>query len=116
MHDKILELAASLAGAEDGEQPLLEELCRAAAAEWTARLPEGVPPESCGSAFVCAAAFSAAAGFAAGRENLASLSAGDVAVKIRSGTESAAALQDAAERLMAPFVPPKDLFLKGVPG
>ena len=39
MHDKILELAASLAGAEDGEQPLLEELCRAAAAEWTARLP-----------------------------------------------------------------------------
>lgn len=114
MRENILTVAASIAGANEDDWTLLEELCRAAEAAWMARLREGVSMENCGSAFDCAVAFSAAAMFGAGQEGVSSFSAGDVSVKLRG--EAGASLREAAERLMAPYARPEGLFLKGVPG
>ena len=105
-----------IARAEEADWPLLEALCRASCAAWTARLREGLSPETCGDAFDCAVAFSAAAVFSDGQEGLESFSAGVVSVKIRDAASSAAALRDAAERLMTPCAVPDSLFLKGVWG
>ena len=76
--------------------------------------------EDCGPAFVCAAAYTAAAGLTAGRGGgVVSFTAGDLSVKGPGGGErlaSAQALRQAAEELMAPYVLPGDICLKGVQG
>ena len=56
MLERILALAMGIAGADEKEQDLLETLCAAAEASWTARLRKSVAVEDCGEAFCCAAA------------------------------------------------------------
>lgn len=120
MGEEILSLARTLSGAGDAGLPALELLCAAAESFWISRLPEGVTAESCGASFLCAAACTAAAGFIAGQGGgVASFTAGDISVKGAAGGERQAAaqgLERTAERLMAPFAGPGDLFLKGVLG
>lgn len=121
MLETILELARAVSGAGEAEAALLEALCQAAETEWTARLREGVTAEACGTAFPCAAAFTAAANLAAGRggDAVASFKAGDVSVESRGGADSAAlaeALQNTAERLMAPYARPADFSFRRVRG
>ena len=101
--------------------PLLEALCQAAEAVWTARLRDGVSVESCEEAFCCAAAFTAAADYAVGQEadGVSGFSAGEVSVQMRNGngrTAVADALRQTAERLMAPYAEPEDFCFKGVWG
>ena len=116
MHEHILTLAAVLSGADENDWTLLEPICTALESAWLARLKDGVSPETCQDAFDCAVAFSAAAVFSAGNAGLDSFSAGDVSVKIRQDAQGQNALSAAAERLMAPYVLPDGLFLKGVTG
>jgi len=103
------------------EQPLLETLCHAAEAAWSARLKNGVSPEDCGEAFLCAAAFTAAADFAVSRnsEGVESFTAGELSIR-RSGSAEdrvqADALRKTAERLMAPYAEPESFAFKGVRG
>ena len=49
-------LALAICGADDEERALLEQFCKAAAAEWTARLRPGIAEGSCEEALTCAAA------------------------------------------------------------
>lgn len=117
MREKILELARGIAG----ESELLEALCGAEESRWRARLRQGVSPEDCGEAFVCAAAFTAAASLTAGRggDGVASFTAGEVSVKGRSTAENAGAaraMRQAAEELMAPYTEAADFAFRGVRG
>lgn len=119
MRERILELAQTAAGAGEECRTLLEPLCAAAAAAWTARLRVGVGPEDCGDAFLCAAAFTAAAGLAAGEGGAVSFSAGDISVNLGSSGDRARRAEDlrqAAERLMEPFVRAEGLWARGVEG
>lgn len=117
--ERILTMARGIAGVSEGENPLLETLCRAAEAVWTARLRDGVSAESCAEAFCCAVAFTAAADYAVGQEadGVSGFSAGEVSVQLRGGngrTAAADALRQTAERLMAPYAEPEDFCFKGV--
>lgn len=112
-------MARGIAGVDEGENPLLEALCHAAEAVWTARLRDGVSAEACAEAFCCAAAFTAAADYAVGQEadGVSGFSAGEVSVQLRSRngrTAVADALRQTAERLMAPYAEPEDFCFKGV--
>ena len=106
MEEKILTLAAEIAGAE-AEDPLLAALCAAA--------------EDCGEAFPCAAAFTAAADCLLSRAggDAAAFTVGAVSVKTReggSGADLAEALRQAAERIMAPYGEPEGFSFRGVRG
>ena len=121
MRGRILELAMAAAGAGEAERALLEPLCAAAETAWVSRLREGVEPEECGEALVCAAAFTAAADLTAGTGGggVASFSAGDVSVRIRDGDQphrAAESLRQAAQRLMEPYVRAAGLWARGVEG
>ena len=120
MEEKILTLAAEIAGAE-AEDPLLAALCAAAEAAWRGRLRPGVAAEDCGEAFPCAAAFTAAADCLLSRAggDAASFTVGAVSVKTReggSGADLAEALRQAAERIMAPYGEPEGFSFRGVRG
>lgn len=115
MTERILAMARGIAGTE--ENPLLEALCRAAEAAWTARLRSGVAPEDCAEPFCCAAAFTAAADYAVGQgaDGVSGFSAGEVSVQLRGGqTAVAEALRQTAERLMVPYTEAADFCFKGV--
>lgn len=117
LEEQAILLAEAAAGSGPEDRLLLEPLCAAALSAWKARLREDAP--ACADALTCAAAFSAAAHFLAGGSALASFTAGDLSVHLRGGTEQTArarALEQAAERLMAPYARPADLWAKGVPG
>ena len=121
MLERILALAMGIAGADEKEQDLLETLCAAAEASWTARLRESVAVEDCGEAFCCAAAFTAAADFAVARRagGAVSFTAGEISVKTGEGADQvslASALRETAERLMAPYAEAGDFAFKGVRG
>ena len=119
MRGRILELALAAAGGGEAERTLLEPLCAAAEAAWTARLRTGVSPGDCGDAFLCAAAFSAAADLAAGGGGAASFSAGDISVSlggVQDRARRAESLRQAAEGLMEPFVRAAGLWAQGVEG
>ncbi len=119
MKERILELAAAAAGADETERVLLEPLCAAAETAWRARLREGVTAEDCGEALACAAAFTAAADLTAGGGGVSSFSAGDISVKVQDGGErlkTAEGLRRSAERLMEPYVRAADLWAMGVEG
>lgn len=113
-------LAAELCGVE-GETPLLEALCATEMTLWTRRLPEGITPEDCGSAFLCAVAFTTAADYmtaqAAGEP--AAFTAGEVTVKGQTPAERAALAEElrcAAQRLMTPYLGATHFCFKGVEG
>lgn len=119
MKERILELALAAAGGGEAEKTLLEPLCLAAERAWLGRLREGVSPEDCGEALICAAAFTAAADLAAGEGGAASFSAGDISVNLESGgdrTRRAKNLRQTAERLMEPFALAAGLWAQGVEG
>lgn len=121
MDETILKLAGAISGAGEAEQELLAMLCAAAERAWTARLRDGVTAGDCGAAFCCAAAFTAAADMAAGRGGgaVSAFTAGEVSISAKKGSEraeSAAELRRTAERLMADYVSPGDLCLRGVRG
>ena len=118
MQEKILELAKALSGAGEEDGELLALLCGAAEISWTARLREGVTPEACGGAFLCAAAMTAAADLAAARmdESMAGFTAGAVSIRTRDTGSRGTSLRQAAERLMEPYASAGDFAFKGVKG
>ena len=121
MKERILALACGIAGVGAGENALMEALCHAAEAAWTARLRADVTAETCGEAFCCAVAFAAAADYAVGQDagGISGFSAGTVSVQTRNGTDRAAmasALRQTAERLMAPYAESESFCFRGVRG
>lgn len=114
MSETIMELARSLCGTEEGDA-LLTALCGAAETAWRARLRDGVTAEACGEAFLCAAAMTAAADYWAGQCGVESFTAGELSVKCGGG-EGAAALRQAAERLMEPYTVERGIAFRGVRG
>ena len=122
MNEQIVTLAQTISGAAEAEQALLEQLCAASAREWESRLQEGVAPEDCGAAFVCAAALSAAAGLSTARsggDTITSFKAGQISVSGMAAAEidsAANGLRLQAEMLMAPFIRDDQFCFKGVPG
>ena len=85
-------------------------------------LREGVAPEDCEGAFICASAWLAAAALTdarlGGAEELSSLRAGDVTIEVRGGanSERAAALRRSARQLMAPYTEGGGFFFCAVKG
>ena len=120
MQERILALAAGIAGAEEEELELLAALCLAAETFWTNRLRAEVNVSACGEAFCCAAAFTAAADFTVSRGGgEVSFTAGEISVKAGSCSERlkrAEALRKSAERLMAPYADAAELCFRGVRG
>lgn len=113
-------LAAELCGVEE-EDSLLVALCATEETLWSRRLPAGMTPEDCGSAFLCAVAFSAAADYltAQGAAEPASFTAGEVTVKGLSPAERTALANElrlAAQRLMMPYLGATHFCFKGVEG
>lgn len=115
MQEEILTLARTLSGPGEDEETALALLCKAAEKEWTGRLREGVGPEECREAFLCAAALSATAGLLAGRGGMR-FTAGNVSVTEPEGGKSAEALRREAERLMGPYVTAAEFRFRGVRG
>jgi hypothetical protein len=97
----------------------LNALCSAAAGEVTARLREGVTPESAGESFITAAGMLALAmymelGDAA--EDFSSFRAGNVSVTRRRSAASAARLRQQAEELLREYISDSGFSFMGVRG
>ena len=109
MDEEILETAKSICACGAEDEALLKRLCAASAQALERELREGVAPEDCEGAFICASAWLAAAALTdarlGGAEELSSLRAGDVTIEVRGGANSAraAALRRSARQLMAPY-------------
>ncbi|MEA4941379.1 hypothetical protein SDC9_175788 [bioreactor metagenome] len=116
MQEEILMLAKTLSGAGEDEAEALALLCAASEKAWTQRLQDGMTAEKCREAFLCAAALNAAAGLIAGRGGAVRFTAGDVSVTETEGGQTAGALREEAERLMAPYVTAADFCFRGVRG
>ncbi len=115
-------LALAICGADDEERALLEQFCKAAAAEWTARLRPGIAEGSCEEALTCAAALRAAGRLLAaraGQESVSSFQAGQVSFHIAGAAErssAAAVLEAQAQALMEPYIRDDRFCFRGVPG
>ena len=116
MDEEILETAKSICACGAEDEALLKRLCAAS------ELREGVAPEDCEGAFICASAWLAAAALTdarlGGAEELSSLRAGDVTIEVRGGanSERAAALRRSARQLMAPYTEGGGFFFCAVKG
>ena len=81
MDEEILETAKSICACGAEDEALLKRLCAASAQALERELREGVAPEDCEGAFICASAWLAAAALTdarlGGAEELTSLRAGD---------------------------------------
>lgn len=103
MDEEILETAKSICACGAEDEALLKRLCAASAQALERELREGVAPEDCEGAFICASAWLAAAALTdarlGGAEELSSLRAGDVTIEVRGGanSERAAAQRAAAD-------------------
>lgn len=119
MDEEILETAKSICACGAEDEALLKRLCAASA---QALEREGVAPEDCEGAFICASAWLAAAALTdarlGGAEELSSLRAGDVTIEVRGGanSERAAALRRSARQLMAPYTEGGGFFFCAVKG
>ena len=117
MDEEILETAKSICACGAEDEALLKRLCAA-----SAQVREGVAPEDCEGAFICASAWLAAAALTdarlGGAEELSSLRAGDVTIEVRGGanSERAAALRRSARQLMAPYTEGGGFFFCAVKG
>jgi len=112
--DSIFTAAKALGGPDsDG----LQQLCGAAEDALAARLKDGVDISACGDAFIQAAAMKALAMLSAAEAaGAVSYTAGVVSVTAKSGAAGAAALDEQAERLMAPYVVDGGFAFTGVQG
>ena len=119
MKEQVLTLAGEVCGG-NVSGVLMESLCEAAVEQWKQRLPDGVQPEDCGTAFVCAAAFTVAADLLTGQGGgIGDFTVGEISVKGRNAADSAAlsrSLRQAAEELMAPYAVSADFAFRGVRG
>jgi len=92
MDEEILETAKSICACGAEDEALLKRLCAASAQALERELREGVAPEDCEGAFICASAWLAAAALTdarlGGAEELSSLRAGDVTIEVRGGANS----------------------------
>ena len=74
--------AARQAAPSGTDETLLKRLCEISAAQWEARLKDGVTAEDCRTVFVCAAAWMAVVGIYAQKSvtgwNIESFTVGDV--------------------------------------
>lgn len=104
MLDEIYKVAAVFASPGEDDRETLRTLCTAAETELSASLRKDVRPEDCRGSFLCAAAMLAAANYreACGACGVEAFRVGEVSVT--PGKAGTAALRQAAERLMAPFV------------
>lgn len=121
MLEQILSLAAVIVQPTEAEQPLLSALCTAAEAELGRRLRDGVRPEECGDAFLCAAALLAAAGLLPCRSggDVEQFSVGDVSIRTGSSgqvCEAAAAMRRQAASMMAAYCGDNEFAFLGVRG
>ena len=120
MDEEILETAKSICACGAEDEALLKRLCAASAQALERELREGVAPEDCEGAFICASAWLAAAALTDARlgGELSSLRAGDVTIEVRGGanSERAAALRRSARQLMAPYTEGGGFFFCAVKG
>lgn len=119
MQETILNYARGMGPVGEGQEALLEALCRTAQEELAGKLREGLEPEGCGGAFPLAAAWLARAGLceAQGAEGLPeSWSAGAVRISAAPIGERAGDLREQAYRLMAPYLRDERFFFRGVRG
>ena len=117
--------AAGQAAPSGTDETLLKRLCEIAAAQWQARLKDGVTVEDCWTVFVCAAAWMAVVGVYAQRSvtgwNIESFTVGDVSVKT-TGFENTSQmsapqrLEWQARMLMRPFCRAEGFSFVGVRG
>ena len=117
--------AAGQAAPSGTDEALLKRLCDISAAQWQARLKDGVTPEDCRTVFVCAAAWMALVGVYAQQSaaswNIESFTVGDVSVKTTGWerTEQMSApqkLEWQARMLMRPFCRAEGFAFVGVRG
>ena len=117
--------AARQAAPSGTDETLLKRLCEIAAAQWEARLKDGVTAEDCRTVFVCAAAWMAVVGIYTQKSvtgwNIESFTVGDVSVKTASGEKTAQQtpvqrLTQQAQLLMRPFCRAEDFAFVGVRG
>lgn len=117
--------AARQAAPSGTDETLLKRLCEISAAQWEARLKDGVTAEDCRTVFVCAAAWMAVVGIYAQKSvtgwNIESFTVGDVSVKTASGEKTAQQtpvqrLTQQAQLLMRPFCRAEDFAFVGVRG
>ena len=119
MDEEILETAKSICACGAEDEALLKRLCAASAQALERELREGVAPEDCEGAFICASAWLAAAALTdarlGGAEELSSLRA---TIEVRGGanSERAAALRRSARQLMAPYTEGGGFFFCAVKG
>ena len=96
---------------EDGDEAMLQILCRCAEVSLKAKLRPGISPEDCKADFVAAASLYALAAMAEMDDlnQMEQITAGDLT--IRKGSKAAAAncLRTQAELMMAPYM--KDGFI-----
>ena len=94
MDEEILETAKSICACGAEDEALLKRLCAASAQALERELREGVAPEDCEGAFICASAWLAAAALTdarlGGAEELSSLRAGDVTIEVDGRREHVA--------------------------
>lgn len=116
MTRQIKELVRAM-GRDDWDEGLLNGVCQAAELRLKLRLKPGLAPKDCGGAFPIAAAWLALGALedSGGLEGVQSFTAGDLTV--RAGTAGrAGALEEQAEKLMAPFCTPSGFAVRGTPG
>ena len=114
MDEEILETAKSICACGAEDEALLKRLCAASAQALERELREGVAPEDCEGAFICASAWLAAAALTDARLGRA----GDVTIEVRGGanSERAAALRRSARQLMVPYTEGGGFFFCAVKG
>ena len=113
--EEIVALAKALGRVPQGQEEVLEALCRAAQEQLAGRLRAGVAPEDCGGAFQLACAWTALAGLEAGG-GVERFTAGSVSIQTGEGGTRAAALREQAETVLAPWLDRGGFHFRGVPG
>lgn len=119
MEEEVFATAMLLGDATEAETPVLRLLCKAAQQELTGRLRPEITVQDCAEAFQVAAAWLALAGLLTGRESegVSAWTAGPVSVK-REGAagDTARALREQAQQLMAPYLQDESFWFRGVSG
>ena len=109
--DQIFAQAVLLAGSLDQRQEaLLRLLCKGAESSLSARLADGITPQTCMADFVAAASLYALASLAEADEmaQMESFTAGDVTIRRGKSNAAAQCLRYQAEMIISPYM--KDRF------